>query len=1133
MISYKNISSVATYERKTLFRSWFFKIFSFLALFILFFIHVGFFGNHNGAFWSTRAIEANLPYLNVLFINVAQSIIAVFLASDFIRRDKKLDTTEVIYTRPISNAEYVIGKTLGILLLFIGLVAVSLITTLIFNFVKQDVPIAWPAYIYYILLITIPSLLFILGLAFTLMLLIKNQAVTFIVLLGYIGVTLFYFQDKLFGLLDYMAFNLPMIYSDIIQFTDLKLIILQRLAYASIGIGLIQLTIHFLGRLPQNRQGRPINFIFSLMVIGLGLSFAYTYHSDFEGMEKRREQFLALNNQLVNKPTVDILSNSLHVEHKGRQLIISSNIRMKNPNPVSLDTLVFSLNPGFNVDKIEGEEEYLEYIQTAQILQIIPANGLAPGERLKVRFTYSGVPEESIAYLDLPQKIRFEVKRIMAAPVNKKSVILNENYLLLTPEINWYPVAGVGFNSKTFQNRILDFTRFQLAVLHDTNLMAISQGRSKRTDGGTKFITKNNLASLALVIGKFERKSLVLDEVEYNLFFAPGHDFFSEYFTNIQDTIPTLIKSVKENYETQELDLFYPFKRINIVEAPVQFHAYERAQTQTNQYILPEMIFIPEKGAGINTLDFSRFKFFEDRRNKKQDNAKTEEQIEIDLLKRFLRRTFFREGLRSRPEFDQQWSEESIINYEGVNYTQNPYCAFPLYYSHVTGIQSNDYPLFNTMVEVYLKEGFETSPRQAMQGGLTEKEKANLALKDNSLDILFEEWDPELISGVVSQMSSFIIQGLKNRVGISEFDNFLYYYLEDHYYEAINFEQFSSDFYNEFKVDIKPYFEAISSNGKLPAFHLSTPEYLSSYDEVGEVYLVKLKITNSGKSKGIVDITFPASRRSSGSSEQRLYEIEAGETRDIQIVLYERPRGMMFINTLISENIPTITSSFLRSPRQITSRDFEEYSRISDIPVNLSVKEEYIVDNEDAGFKHISISGESKVKQYIDARKQEMEPVKYTTLHRWWSPSVWTPVSHSGYYGEIIRSAFVTRSGDGQNVAKWSALLDKAGNYDIYVYIPRTAMLERPNPRDRNQQNNNSGGGQRRGPKFPDEGNEYTYIVSSSEGTSDIKFVLKNVEDGWNKLGTFHFPADSVSVSLSNKITGRRVIADAVKWVKK
>ncbi len=174
----RNILNVATYESKTLFRSWFFRIFSILSLLILFGINMGMFAT-NDSRWTFRAVAANMPYINILFLNVAQAIIAVFLASDFLRRDKKLDTTEVIYARPVTNGQYVVGKTLGILGLFLGLALVAMTMTLVFNLVIKDVPVVWEAYLLYPLLISVPTMVFILGLSFFLMILFRSQAVTF------------------------------------------------------------------------------------------------------------------------------------------------------------------------------------------------------------------------------------------------------------------------------------------------------------------------------------------------------------------------------------------------------------------------------------------------------------------------------------------------------------------------------------------------------------------------------------------------------------------------------------------------------------------------------------------------------------------------------------------------------------------------------------------------------------------------------------------------------------------------------------------------------------------------------------------------------------------------------------------
>ena len=59
------------------------------------------------------SISSSVPLINLYLLNIGQAIVVIFLAADFLKRDKKLDTNEVLYTRSMSNFEYVIGKTLG------------------------------------------------------------------------------------------------------------------------------------------------------------------------------------------------------------------------------------------------------------------------------------------------------------------------------------------------------------------------------------------------------------------------------------------------------------------------------------------------------------------------------------------------------------------------------------------------------------------------------------------------------------------------------------------------------------------------------------------------------------------------------------------------------------------------------------------------------------------------------------------------------------------------------------------------------------------------------------------------------------------------------------------------------------
>ena len=111
------------------------------------------------------------------------------------------------------------------------------VRVLAFNFMASGVAVDLPAYLVYFFLISIPTLIFIIGLSIFLMLLLKNQALTFILLLGYIGLTLFYIQDKFYYLFDYMVYNLPLFKSTIVGFSNLELILNHRAIYFFAGLG--------------------------------------------------------------------------------------------------------------------------------------------------------------------------------------------------------------------------------------------------------------------------------------------------------------------------------------------------------------------------------------------------------------------------------------------------------------------------------------------------------------------------------------------------------------------------------------------------------------------------------------------------------------------------------------------------------------------------------------------------------------------------------------------------------------------------------------------------------------------------------------------------------------------------------
>ncbi|MBA4321499.1 MAG: xanthan lyase, partial [Odoribacter sp.] len=248
-----NIRTVARYEAKTLRRSWFFRLFSIGALVIFTFLNIGMFSPIGNESWDVVSMPASIPLINLYLLNIGQAIVVIFLAADFLKRDKKLDTNEVLYTRSMSNFEYVIGKTWGILRLFLGLDILILMLGMVANITSKTMAIDFMAYLYYLLIICVPTIVFSLGLAFVLMSLIRNQALTFLLLLGYAALVMFYLYFRMGSVFDYLAIGLPLFKSGIVGFDNLSFIINQRLIYLFLGLAMVFATILLFKRLPQSK----------------------------------------------------------------------------------------------------------------------------------------------------------------------------------------------------------------------------------------------------------------------------------------------------------------------------------------------------------------------------------------------------------------------------------------------------------------------------------------------------------------------------------------------------------------------------------------------------------------------------------------------------------------------------------------------------------------------------------------------------------------------------------------------------------------------------------------------------------------------------------------------------------------
>jgi len=203
----------------------------------------------------------------------------------------------------------------------------------------------------------------------------------------------------------------------------------------------------------------------------------------------------------------------------------------------------------------------------------------------------------------------------------------------------------------------------------------------------------------------------------------------------------------------------------------------------------------------------------------------------------------------------------------------------------------------------------------------------------------------------------------------------------------------------------------------------------------------------------------------------------------------------------------------LEEKKKVTPFDGE---RVLDKPVDLVLKGETVVDNEDPGFTFSSGESKSLLKRLIPRGASE-EDVGYVGMRFWGGETnKWQPTIDAKFYGGQVRSAHFISGGSGDLSAAFAATLEKSGHYDIYYY---TSKLVSPWRRHRGGKGEDTDYG------------KVHFLIYHDDGVEETELDLNSAEDGWNYLGSYYISEGEAKLEVTNESEARFVIADAVKWV--
>ncbi|MDE6450731.1 MAG: hypothetical protein K2L23_00270 [Odoribacter sp.] len=1097
-----NIHTIARYEVKLLKRSWLFRIFAVLAfVFITLILLLWQTGIVNSMeyIWPRTALTSLMPFVSVYYFSIAQSVIVIFLAGSFLKRDKKLDTAEVIYVRPMSNADYIIGKTWGIIKVFLSLNIITLLVTAFFNIAINHSPFSFFPYIFYLLTISLPSLLFVLSLSFAAMCLFKNQAITFIVMLGITGMVFFKLSNNLYGVFDFFGVNIPTIFSDVTGHANLGLFLLQRTVYLLAGVSFICFTIGLVKRLPHKPWKiiivNVLGCIFLIAALATGRFYIMHHHHRMQV----RNNYTSTFNKYEQEKKASILEHHLTVTPGNRCMESQSTIRLTNRNREDLERIVLYLNPALDIKSAHADNHPITFTRENQVVLI--DTPLPSREELTLYLEYAGTIDEMICYPDINDSTYLDCS-IQDAPYKfgKKYAWLEDKFTLLTPECLWYPTAIPPVNPAAPYNIKKNFTRYTLTVSHHSDKTVLSQGTAREEDGRTTFTVPYPLPGISLAIADYKKKTLTVDSVDYEILYFKGHDYFSHFFEPIQDTLPALLRDLKNDIEiVQGRD--YPFRKLILAETPAQFTSYIRNWKGYTEYVQPEIVFLPERGVKLDA-DFTVEKNRMRRWQRHGQGTLDETEMTIRVFLNFINQIFVNENSGYRR-----------------NATINPTRISPMFHAHTGFIYSEEYPMIdivlNTMQNI-------TSANMPMwwSGIINNEQRANLYLEDHSFRTAISDQHikPEIFYELLKLKSKALRNYIHTQMPPEEFNDFLKTFFHGYSFTDLPFDSFIRELKKQHGVDLRPFIHAWYTEDHSPTIFIKDVDANQVIIDEETKYQIKFKVNNPSDVNGIITVEtqqggdFRGGPRggmmtiSNGDNTPENYVIPAGEAREIKIIVDSRPASVR-INTNISHNLPSSYSfSFPKIETTITD------TLTGTFPISPDAfkpdPKEIIIDNENKGFHTIESNNRHKLKDLF----QKTDGEKYKNFNYWWAPSKWTAIAGDYCYGESISSAVYKRKGSGNNSVQWTAKIPKNGYYEVSIWNAKQNMRRGPGRR-RDQEERNQ-----------------TYTIRYGNEEENITLDMEQEDSGWISWGNFYLPEGPVTITLTDKVSGRYVIADAVKF---
>lgn len=1122
-------------------RTWVF-VFLTVLLGVLFYVQYAFLHGLSG-FASTlgsfgpRVLVTTIGMIMVVVLVVGM----VFLAFDIRARDQRERMAEVLDARPIGTICLLAGRLTG--LVFVLWLTVAVVMGLIQGIGALSKAFDWwggdtlepVTLMSFLILDAVPALAFWGSVVILLAVTIRNRLIVALGGLALFGLyiwatweTPLYLAPALVSFQAYLSTG-----SDVLPVFADGALLLQRLSMLMLAAAFIVFAAVAHPRSDGSGRGRRLGIAAALTgfaAVGIGGIVVDAMDARGQRMEWIDAQAAA---QAVPRPDIEFVRGSVAID-PGRRIDLDLVYGLAAVKP--LDELLFSFNPGLEVAEMLLDGAPVDATHELGILRVPLSDSLAAGERVELAISAAGMPDPQFGYLD--SEIDMDLvqgEQGNAVLLGTEAAVFDSRFVALMPTVSWMPLPGAATGKDDPVSYGRDFFTVELDVEVPPEWLVAGPGqRQDAGDGRFRFAPAAPVPEVALLASRFERRSLTVGDLAFELLLYPGH---GSYLSPYADSLESLTERIEEVLtDANKAGLTYPYGGLSLVEVPARLRVFGGGWRMDTVQALPGLMLLREYGLPTARLDTALRVVQRFGDVPEGDDADREAgRAKVALLEQFFANDFSGGKLedavaRNFFKFQTGARGEGAI---ALDYVCHELTARLLYNRGVGGYFS---PRTFTTVS-----GMNETMGQLMGGlfagggtlsltvGATETPKG-ASVWSRALGTPLVTLDPSEDGvgalDVLSLKAPAVAKSIVDGLGRETAGRFLSELLRR--YAGTNFT--AEDFRTvavETGADLDSLLGDWLGDAQLPGFVASTAEITRLADgERGEPrYQVRAQVHNGEPTPGLVRLGVVSESDEPARSWSDPIRVGGEASVEVGLVV-DSPPGEVWIAPYLSLN---------RNDFRLELPDVDPREAVGAEPLNGSRESQWrpppesgiVVDDLDPGFSITYATPDDEA--------------RYAPESGWWTGDLdidqglpaydpfvrptagWMRIESPGTWGRYRHTVASTFRGNGGASARFQTQLPHAGRWRVGYHLPEVASA-----------NNGPGGGGFRvqiqtGILTLQKGNFDLKIVANGEETP-VEFDAAAAAIGWNDLGEFSLPAGEVSLVVSNRTSGSLVVADAVRW---